>query len=96
MYHNRTNVLFLIGLLCILKVYTSQNDTINREDSIANIIPVFTTTVDLLDHELQSQDISGLLQSSRDVYVNQAGFNFSAARFRLRGYSSENTRIFFN
>ena len=33
---------------------------------------------------------------SRDVYVNQAGFNFSAARFRLRGYSSENTRMFFN
>ena len=96
MYHNRTNVLFLFGLLCLLKVYTSQNDTINREDSIANIVPVFTTTVDLLDNELQSQDISGLLQSSRDVYVNQAGFNFSAARFRLRGYSSENTRIFFN
>ena len=28
--------------------------------------------------------------------MNQAGFNFSAARYRLRGYSSENTRLFFN
>ena len=72
----------------------SQTDSTFVTDSVNNIIPVFTTTVDLLDNELQSQDISGLLQSSRDVYVNQAGFNFSAARYRLRGYSSENTRLF--
>ena len=74
----------------------SQTDSTFATDSVDNIIPVFTTTVDLLDNELQSQDISGLLQSSRDVYVNQAGFNFSAARYRLRGYSSENTRLFIN
>ncbi len=74
----------------------AQTDSTSVEDTTANLIPVFTTTVDLLDNESQSQDISGLLQSSRDVYVNQAGFNFSAARFRLRGYSSEHTRISFN
>ena len=73
-----------------------QTDSSFEVDSTKNIIPVFTTTVDLLDNELQSQDISGLLQSSRDVYVNQAGFNFSAARYRLRGYSSENTRLIIN
>ena len=74
----------------------SQTDSIFNEDSVDILVPVFTTTVDLLENESQSQDISGLLQSSRDVYVNQAGFNFSAASFRLRGYSSENTSIFFN
>ena len=67
MYNNRKKVLFLTILLCILSTYYTQNDTINREDSIQNIIPFFTTTVNLLDNELQSQDISGLLQSSRDV-----------------------------
>ena len=94
----RTNIILLVlPILFLINVnYFAQSDTISVEDTSANLIPVFTTTVDLLDNESQSQDISGLLQSSRDVYVNQAGFNFSAARFRLRGYSSEHTRISFN
>ena len=85
-------------ILLLSKIHSawSQSDSIFNEDSVDILVPVFTTTVDLLENESQSQDISGLLQSSRDVYVNQAGFNFSAARFRLRGYSSENTRMFFN
>ncbi|GIR59977.1 MAG: hypothetical protein CM15mP65_25580 [Crocinitomicaceae bacterium] len=86
----------MILLLSTIHSAWSQSDSIFNEDSVDILVPVFTTTVDLLENESQSQDISGLLQSSRDVYVNQAGFNFSAARFRLRGYSSENTRMFFN
>ena len=96
MYFNRNAVLFLLSFIGYVSSFFSQNDSTYIKDSVANMVPVFTTTVDLLENELQSQDISGLLQSSRDVYVNQAGFNFSAARFRLRGYSSENTRLFFN
>ena len=96
MYFNRNTVLFLLSFIGYVSSFFSQNDSTYIKDSVANMVPVFTTTVDLLENELQSQDISGLLQSSRDVYVNQAGFNFSAARFRLRGYSSENTRLFFN
>ena len=34
-----------------------------------------------------------MLQSSRDVFAAQAGFNFSTARFRFRGYSSEHTNL---
>lgn len=87
----------IFSVLILISATTSaQTDSIFVKDTLDNIIPVFTTTVDLLENEQQSQDISGLLQSSRDVYVNQAGFNFSAARYRLRGYSSENTRLFFN
>ena len=89
--------LFLSSLILFsIFDFNAQSDSTFITDSVDQIIPVFTTTVDLLENELQSQDISGLLQSSRDVYVNQAGFNFSAARYRLRGYSSENTRLFFN
>ena len=58
-----------------------------------NIIPVFTVSADEVESESQSQDVSGILQSSRDVYTQIAGFNFSAARYRFRGYSSENTSI---
>jgi hypothetical protein len=94
----RTNIILLaLPVLLLINITgLAQTDSTSVEDTTANLIPVFTTTVDLLDNESQSQDISGLLQSSRDVYVNQAGFNFSAARFRLRGYSSEHTRISFN
>ena len=90
------NLSFCTILFFSILDVNSQTDSTFLTDSVDNIIPVFTTTVDLLDNESQSQDISGLLQSSRDVYVNQAGFNFSAARYRLRGYSSENTRLFIN
>ncbi len=94
----RINIILLALPVFLLINVTNlaQSESTIVEDTSANLIPVFTTTVDLLDNESQSQDISGLLQSSRDVYVNQAGFNFSAARFRLRGYSSEHTRISFN
>ena len=93
---NYINSLIFCALILISATTNAQTDSIFVKDTLDNIIPVFTTTVDLLENEQQSQDISGLLQSSRDVYVNQAGFNFSAARYRLRGYSSENTRLFFN
>ena len=46
-----------------------------------------------MDSESQTQNVSSLLQSSRDVYARTAGFNFSAARFSFRGYSSENTQM---
>ena len=70
----------------------AQSDSTNQDSSITNM-PLISSGADLIQSEGQSQNISGLLQSSRDVYAGIAGFNFSAARFRLRGYSSENTNI---
>ncbi len=79
--------------LCLATLsFNAQSDTI-KTDTLREIIPVLASGADLIDSETQSQDVSGLLQSSRDVYAGIAGFNFSAARFRLRGYSSENTII---
>ena len=49
-----------------------------------------------LENDLQDQNISSLLTASRDVFVNTAAFNFSAARFRIRGYDSENTTVLIN
>ena len=62
----------------------------------ANTIPIFTTTLESLEEESEQQDVSGLLQSSNDVFSNIAGFNFSAARFRVRGYDSENFTVMMN
>ncbi len=42
------------------------------------------------------QDISGLLQASRDIFVSTAGYTFGPARFRIRGYDSENLSVLMN
>ncbi len=84
--------LFFISLVSGLAVSTSaQTDTLSVEDSVSNSMPLLMTGASLTG--AGSQNISGLLQSSKDVYARTAGYNFSAARFRLRGYSSENTQI---
>ena len=88
--------LFLSSLILFSIIdFNAQIDSTFITDSVDQIIPVFTTTVDLLENEQQSQDISGYF-NLLEMYMNQAGFNFSAARYRLRGYSSENTRLFLN
>lgn len=90
----KINKLFLFGLAAGLTVTTSaQTDSLSASDSITNNVPVLMSGSSLMDSDGQSENVSGLLQSSRDVYARTAGFNFSAARFRFRGYSSENTQI---
>ncbi|HQV50962.1 MAG: TonB-dependent receptor plug domain-containing protein [Flavobacteriales bacterium] len=58
--------------------------------------PIITVTADDLDSELGGQDVSGILQSSRDIFISTAGFNFGSARFRIRGYDSDNTLVTMN
>ena len=59
-------------------------------------VPVFTITADDLDAELGNQDISGILQSARDIFTSTAGFNFGSARFRVRGFDSEQMPVSIN
>ncbi len=62
-----------------------------------DIIPVITLTEsDLTGADAMGQNISGLLFASRDVFINTAAFNFGSARFRIRGYDSDNTTILLN
>ena len=42
------------------------------------------------------QAISGLLHSSRDVFVSTAAYTFGSARFRMRGYNSNNGSVYIN
>lgn len=66
-------------------------------DSIKDLdIPVFTTTLEDLDNNSNSQAVSGLLQSSRDAFSSAAAFNFGTARFKIRGYNSNHTMIMIN
>ena len=60
-----------------------------------------TGIISLADHELDEEDgsfanIAGLLQASRDVFLNAAAFDFSATFFRPRGYDSEWSKVHIN
>ena len=67
----------------------SDTTTVNEE---ANL-PTFTLTETDLDNEQESQDVSGLLQASRDIFVSTAGYTFGPARYRMRGYDSQNLAV---
>ncbi len=54
------------------------------------------TLEDLEAQEGSAQEVSGLLTASRDIFVSAAAYTFGPARFRIRGYDSENTTIYLN
>lgn len=83
--------LFLVGTVSWGQVNEEAEDTLETNT------PVFVTTLDDGENSSGSAgNISGLLQSSRDVFAATAGFNFSAARFKIRGYQSDKTMILLN
>ncbi|WP_074409853.1 TonB-dependent receptor [Aquimarina megaterium] len=58
-------------------------------------------TISLSDHELDEDNdisfsVSGLLQSTRDVFLTAAAFDFSSTFFRPRGLGNENGKILIN
>jgi hypothetical protein len=102
----KCNFLVLFGVLFAInsnQIANSQavSDTsrVSKDDTskvtMENRLPVFSMDSES-DTDFGSQDIAGLLQSSRDIFTSTAGFNFGQARFRIRGYGSENTTVFIN
>ena len=58
-------------------------------------------TISLSDAEILGEEgdfdnISGILQSTRDVYLNTAAFDFSQTFFRVRGLGSDNAKLLIN
>lgn len=52
---------------------------------------------DFSDENMEGSDnITGFLQASKDVFVRTAAFNFGQARFRIRGYDSNERQISLN
>jgi len=90
------NSFFLIPLLLSFLSLLSQTDTIPPSLEFQAALPVITLQDSDLDSDDQSQNISGLLQSSRDIYISTAGYTFGQTRYRIRGYDSENTYVLMN
>jgi hypothetical protein len=80
----------------------SQTDSIftlhNQPDTSGNSfsIPLFSTSGNEAETGFGQQDISPLLQSSRDLFTQYASFQFGAAGYRMRGYFSENHMVMIN
>lgn len=90
---------------------TKRYPIVVNEESIVDITnmtleidPSDTTdafVISLTDDELNNDDgftdnISGLLQSSRDVFLNAAAFDFSSTFFRPRGLDNANGKVLIN
>mgnify|MGYP003351333449 CR=1 FL=1 len=88
-------IVLLSGKIIFAQTDSTQNNSIDTARQ-ANQIPVFSTNGGDLDAEQESQDMSALLQSSRDVYTATAGFYWGQARYRIRGYSGENQIVMIN
>lgn len=92
---------FILSLSALVVMFSgqimAQSDTLVKPDSAnVNRIPLFSVSGDDADSDKGGQDVSGLLQSSRDLYASTAGFHFGTARFRIRGYSTENFAVMIN
>lgn len=90
---------------------TARYPIVVNEGSIVNITDMFLQidvsesvdlfTIALSDDELNddmsgADNISGLLQSSRDVFLRTAAFEFSSSFFKVRGLGSENGTVLIN
>src|ERR1035437_4760132 len=76
-------------------INNAETDTVNNNTN--GVLPVFSTTSsDMSGNNLQSQDVSSLLGSSRDIFMMAVPMHFIAARFRYRGYNMDNMTVMMN
>lgn len=71
-------------------VYLQKDITFEKNDNLITL-----TDAELSDDEGSSNAL-GLLQSTRDVFLNRAAFDFGQAFFRVRGYDSQHGEILLN
>jgi hypothetical protein len=100
MLKTRLLLLFLFaGTVAMAQVdSTAKKDTViidDLKDAVLDNLP----TLSLDDNDLGdggSQNISSLLTAGRDPFYSAASFNFSAVRFRIRGYDNDLFSTFMN
>ncbi len=91
------NIIFTLFFTSLFVCAFAQEnqDSLNVVQDDENI-PQITVFAQDLESDNQSQDIGGLLQSSRDIFVSTAGYVFGQTRFKIRGYGNENTDVLIN
>lgn len=90
---------FILLLLSLLyaRIAAAQSDSLFADSVLIGMnIPSFNDDSDDSESSGGQQDISSLLQSSRDPFNQFAGFQFGALRYRLRGLNGRNTQVLVN
>lgn len=88
----------------LLKVNSNPGQKVNLgilqlDEDFSDEIPAALITLsesDFSDDNSSSEITSGLLQSSRDAFLQAAAFNWGQARFKVRGLDSENATMMLN
>lgn len=88
----------------LLKVHSNFGQQVNLgvlqlENTFSDEVPAALITLldsDLSDDNSSSEMTSGLLQSSKDAFMQASAFNWGQARFRIRGLDSENGTMMLN
>lgn len=88
----------------LLKVQSNFGEQVNLgiiqlEDRFSDEAPATLISLlesDLSDDSSSSEMTSGLLQSSKDAFMQASAFNWGQARFRTRGLDSENGTMMLN
>jgi hypothetical protein len=71
-------------------IYLETDLTVEKQDNLITL-----TDAELLDDEGSASSLA-LLQSTRDIFLNRAAFDFGQAFFRVRGYDSQNGEVLLN
>jgi hypothetical protein len=82
---------------CYAQVDSLWNKKTKVDSTSSNYaIPIFSTAGADVESDLDVQDVSSLLQSSKDLFTQYASFQFGTARYRMRGYSAKNQIVMMN
>ncbi|HEY0262489.1 MAG TPA: Plug domain-containing protein, partial [Chitinophagales bacterium] len=71
-------------------------NTISSNRNNYDNIPVISLSESELESDANTQNVSGILSSSRDVFQSAASYQLSQGGFRYRGYGSESTTLLIN
>ncbi|MFD0799072.1 carboxypeptidase-like regulatory domain-containing protein [Maribacter chungangensis] len=90
-YVSKRIPIYLDGTAITLgNIYLDSDLTLDKQDNLITL-----TDAELLDDETNSSSL-GLLQATRDIFLNRAAFDFGQAFFRVRGYDSQYGNVLLN
>ncbi|MEO8085511.1 MAG: TonB-dependent receptor [Bacteroidota bacterium] len=73
-----------------------EDEIVNTHADTENIPTISSDDEGAQSQASTSENVASVLNSSRDAFTNAASYNFSVARFRVRGYDDENLVMLMN
>ena len=102
---HKTRLVLIIILFINLNIFSQAeqqviiSDTINDLSTTNDVVDLFSISLsddELNDDTSASDNISGLLNSSMDVFYRTAAYEFSSSFFKVRGLDSDNAIVHIN